>query len=90
MHVGDDALMEESIMSHSISSKSNSFRTPASAGSSLGWVGDIVLAIPRALQRAWTVQREEKLLQELSDYQLRDLGIRREQISHILRNGWDR
>jgi uncharacterized protein YjiS (DUF1127 family) len=90
MHIGDDALIEEPIMSLSISSKSNSFRGPGRTGASLGWAGEILLAVPRALQRAWAVQREERLLQELSDYQLRDVGIRRDQIPYVLRNGWDR
>jgi uncharacterized protein YjiS (DUF1127 family) len=88
-HVGGDARIEEPIMSQSISSKSNSFRLQVRTGSSLGRAGDIVLAIPRALRRAWTVQREERLLQELSDYQLRDVGIRRDQISYVLKNGRD-
>jgi uncharacterized protein YjiS (DUF1127 family) len=90
MHIGNDALIEEPIMSQSISSKSNSFRLQVRTGSSLGWAGDVLLAIPRALRRAWTVQREERLLQELSDYQLRDVGIRRDQISYVLKNGLDR
>jgi len=89
-NIGDDALIEEPIMSQLISSKSNDFRLQVRTGSSLGWAGGILLAIPRALRRVWAVQREERLLQELSDYQLRDVGIRRDQISYVLRNGWDR
>jgi uncharacterized protein YjiS (DUF1127 family) len=56
--------------------------------------GELLLAFPRALlhaiRRAWTVHKEERLLQELSDYQLRDLGISREQIPHVVRDGWNR
>ena len=77
-------------MSQLISSKSNSFRLQLRTGSSRSWAGEILLALPRAFRRAWAVQREERLLQELSDYQLRDVGIRRDQISYMLRNGWDR
>jgi uncharacterized protein YjiS (DUF1127 family) len=28
-------------------------------------------------------------LEQLSDHQLRDIGIQREHIPHIVRNGWD-
>ncbi|HEY1382034.1 MAG TPA: DUF1127 domain-containing protein [Dongiaceae bacterium] len=77
-------------MSQLISSKSNSFRLQVRTGPSLGWPGQIVLAIPRAFRRAWAVQREKRLLQDLSDYQLRDVGLRRDQISYMLKNGWDR
>ena len=81
-------------MSHSISSKSNSFRLSGRTESSLAWVGELLLAVPRVLarsmRRALAQHREERLLQELSDYQLRDVGIRREQIPYVLRNGWDR
>jgi uncharacterized protein YjiS (DUF1127 family) len=80
-------------MSQSISSKSNSFRMHVRAESSLGWACDLLLAGPRALlratRRAWSMHCEQKLLQELSDYQLRDLGIRRDQIESAVRNGWD-
>ena len=41
------------------------------------------------MRRAWIVHKEERLLQELSDYQLRDLGITRGQISHVVRDGWN-
>jgi uncharacterized protein YjiS (DUF1127 family) len=65
-------------MSQSISSKSNNFRMPVHPARGL-------LA---GLQRFWATRREARLLEELSDYHLRDLGIRREQIPHILKNGW--
>lgn len=94
MQVHAVTLIEEPIMSQSISSKSNSFQMQAQSELSQGWFGGMLLAGPkavlRALRRVWTVHREERLLQELSDYQLRDVGIRREQIQYILRNGWDR
>jgi len=77
-------------MSQLISSKSNDFRLRVRTRPSLGPVGQMLMAIPRAVRRMWAVQREERLLQELSDYQLRDVGIRRDQISYALRNGWDR
>ena len=65
-------------MSQSISSKSSHFRMPLRPARGL----------LTGLRRLWTVQREARLLEELSDYHLRDLGIRREQIPQILRNGW--
>ncbi|HET6158264.1 MAG TPA: DUF1127 domain-containing protein [Dongiaceae bacterium] len=77
-------------MSQLISRRSNSLQLQAQSEPSFGWIGEVLSAIPRALRRAWAVQAEEKLLQELSDHQLRDLGIKREQISHIVRYGWDR
>ena len=81
-------------MSQLISRRSNSFQLHAQSEPSLGWAGGILLAMPRALLRAvrrgWARHAEEKLLQQLNDYQLRDIGIRREQISTIVRTGWDR
>lgn len=81
-------------MSHLISRRTNSFQMQAQSEPSIGRAGELLLALPRALlraiRRAWTTHNEERLLQELSDYQLRDLGIRREQISDIVRNGWER
>ena len=47
-------------------------------------------AIARALvslRRAWTRHCDERQLQELSDYQLRDIGIRRGQIHGAARDG---
>lgn len=80
-------------MSQMISRRSDSLQINAQSEPSLGWAGELLLAAPRALLRAirhaWAVQREEKLLQELSDHQLRDLGIRRDQICHAVRNGWE-
>jgi uncharacterized protein YjiS (DUF1127 family) len=85
---------KEPVMSHLISRGTNSFQMHAQTEPSIGWGGELLLALPRALlraiRRAWTTHKEERLLQELSDYQLRDLGIRREQISDIVRNGWER
>lgn len=81
-------------MSQTISSKSNSFHIHTRSAHSFGWAGGLLVAIPaallRAVRRAWKLHCDEKLLQELSDHQLRDLGIRRTQISHIVRNGCDR
>jgi len=77
-------------MSQTISSKSNSFSAHVRTGSSLGRIGSVLLAIPRALRRASVVRRERRLLLDLSDYQLRDVGIRRDQISYMLKHGWDR
>ena len=80
-------------MSEMISRRSNDFHLQAQGEASLGWIGTLLLAVPRILLRAvrhsWKVYSDERLLQELSDYQLRDIGIRREHISHLVRNGWD-
>lgn len=48
-----------------------------------------VLSLLRSMRRAWTTHADRKLLAELSDYQLRDIGIRREHIPHVVRHGWD-
>ena len=80
-------------MSEMISRRSNGFHLQARGGSSLGWASALLLAAPRNVLRAvrhtWKVYSDERLLQELSDYQLRDIGIRREHISHIARSEWD-
>jgi len=65
-------------MSQSISSKSSHFRMPLRPARGL----------LNGLRRLWTVQREARLLEELDMIGDRDLGIRREQIPHILKNGW--
>ena len=75
-------------MSQMISSRSNGFQTQSRSEP----VG-LLLAFPRALlrtvQNAWHTRADRKLLAELSDHQLRDIGIRREHIPHIARQGWD-
>lgn len=80
-------------MSQMISRRSDSFHLRAHGGPSLGGVGELLLAVPRALvrtaRRAWNTHSDRRLLEELSDHQLRDIGIRREHIPHIVRNGWD-
>jgi uncharacterized protein YjiS (DUF1127 family) len=43
----------------------------------------------RSLRRAWATHSDERLLQELSDHQLRDIGIRRGQIARVVRSGRD-
>ena len=80
-------------MSEMISRRSNSFQLQGQGGASLGRTPGLLLSVPRTLLRAarhaWKVYSDEKLLQELSDHQLRDIGLRREHISYIVRNGWD-
>ena len=49
----------------------------------------LLLSLLRSMRRAWTAHADRKLLSELSDYQLRDIGIRREHIPHVGRHGWD-
>lgn len=44
----------------------------------------------RRLTQAWIQHRDEKLLQSLTDHQLRDIGLSRAQIPQVARDGWDR
>jgi len=80
-------------MSQLISRGPDSFQMQAQSEPSFGWAGALLLAIPRALLRAvrsaWHTHSERRLLQELSDHHLRDIGISREQIPHVIRKGWD-
>jgi len=80
-------------MSQMISRRSDSFQLRAQSEPTFGWAGDFLLALPRALVRtlhnAWATHGDERLLQELSDHQLRDIGIRREHIPHVVRRGLD-
>jgi uncharacterized protein YjiS (DUF1127 family) len=86
-------ILKEPVMSQMISRRSDSFRFQAQSEPSLGRAGDLVLAFPRAmvrtLRRAWATRSDERLLQQMSDHQLRDIGIRREHIPHVVRHGWD-
>jgi uncharacterized protein YjiS (DUF1127 family) len=85
--------LKESVMSEMISNRSNSFQVQAQSEAWFGWLGALLLSragnMLRAARQAWKTHSDEKLLQELSDHQLRDIGIRREHIPHIVRNGWD-
>lgn len=80
-------------MSEMISRRSDSLQLRAQSEATHRWPGEFLLAVPRALfraaRRAWNTHADEKLLQELSDHQLRDIGIRREHIPRVVRNGWD-
>ena len=71
-------------MSQLISQQSGGLQI-RSQGESVGFV----LSLLRSVRRAWTAHADRKLLAELSDYQLRDIGIRREHIPHVVRHGWD-
>lgn len=55
----------------------------------LRWLGALLPLALSAMRRAWTARSDQRLLQELSDYHLRDIGISREQIPHIVRSGRD-
>jgi uncharacterized protein YjiS (DUF1127 family) len=79
-------------MSQMISSKSDGFQVRAHGAYESGRTGGgLLTAIFAMLLRwpsnAWRMHCDEKLLQELSDYQLRDIGIRRGQIPRIVRRG---
>jgi len=80
-------------MAQLISRRSHSFRMHVQSEPSLGRSGAPLLAVPRALLRAigraWKTHSDQRLLQELSDHQLRDIGISRHQIPHVIATGWD-
>jgi uncharacterized protein YjiS (DUF1127 family) len=84
---------KEQVMSQMISRRSDGFQMQARSATPLGEAGEILMAVPRALvraaRRAWKTHTDERLLQELSDHQLRDIGIRRAHIPHIVRHGLD-
>ena len=71
-------------MSQMISQRSGGLQM-RSQGEPVGFI----LSLLRSVRRAWTAHADRKLLSELSDYQLRDIGIRREHIPHVVRHGWD-
>lgn len=75
-------------MSQFISSRSDNFQA-RSRNEPAGFLLAFPLALLRTVQRAWNTRADRKLLAELSDHQLRDIGIRREHIPHVVRHGWD-
>ncbi len=75
-------------MSQVISSRSDGFQAQ-SRSEPVGFLWALPLAMLRTVRRAWNTHADRKLLAELSDHQLRDIGIRREHIPHIARHGWD-
>ena len=54
-----------------------------------GLLLEFLQALLGPMRQAWQSRADRKLLAELSDHQLRDIGIRREHISHVGRRGWD-
>ncbi|HKP25160.1 MAG TPA: DUF1127 domain-containing protein [Dongiaceae bacterium] len=74
-------------MSQMISSRSDNFQAQ-SQGEPAGLL-TFPLAVLRTVRHAWNTHADRKLLAELSDHQLRDIGIRREHITHVVRHGWD-
>ena len=75
-------------MSQMISSRSNSLQAQ-SRSEPAGFLLAFPLALLRTVRQAWNTHADRKLLAELSDHQLRDIGIRREHIPHITRRSWD-
>ena len=75
-------------MSQMISSRSDNFQAQ-SRSEPAGFLLAFPLALLRTVRHAWNTHADRKLLAELSDYQLRDIGIRREHIPHVGRHGWD-
>ena len=76
---------------------SHSFRLlPARRGSTVGAarrhgpLAGLAGALVRKTIAMWVRHRDESRLQALSDHQLRDLGISRLDIGHVVRNGLDR
>ena len=75
-------------MSHIISRRSDGFQIQPQSEPG-GFLFSVPRALLRTVQRAWHTHTDRKLLSELSDHQLRDIGIRREHIPHVVRHGWD-
>ena len=71
-------------MSEMISQRSHNLQM-RSRGEPIG----LLISLLRGVRRAWQAHNDGKLLAELSDHQLRDIGIRREHISHVVRRGCD-
>jgi uncharacterized protein YjiS (DUF1127 family) len=69
--------------SHAFQKVHSKHRVQSAFGGALG-------APLRWAQQAWTRHRDERLLQGLSDTQLRDLGITRGEIYRTVRDGLDR
>ena len=42
-----------------------------------------------AAVRAWTIRRDERILQAMPDHELKDIGIARSEIPHAVRGGRD-
>jgi uncharacterized protein YjiS (DUF1127 family) len=80
--------LKEQVMSQLISSRSDGFQTQSRREPG-GFLFAFPLALLRTVRSAWNTHADRKLLAELSDHQLRDIGIRREHIPHIARHGWD-
>jgi uncharacterized protein YjiS (DUF1127 family) len=53
----------------------------------LGMLSRAARMVTGRLNGIWSRHRDEQLLQTLSDYQLRDLGIRRGDIGRVVRHG---
>jgi uncharacterized protein YjiS (DUF1127 family) len=80
--------LKEWVMSQLISSRSNGLQA-RSRSEPGGFLLAFPLAVLRTVRHAWRAHADRKLLAELSDHQLRDIGIRREHIPHVVRHGWD-
>jgi uncharacterized protein YjiS (DUF1127 family) len=82
------SVLKEQVMSQMISSRSDGFQTQ-SRSEPVGFLLAFPRAVLRTVRHAWHTHADRKLLAELSDHQLRDIGIRREHIPHISRHRWD-
>ena len=67
--------------------RDQTFRQARSTRGRSSIFGALMTAPLRWLGQAWIEHRDERLLQSLSDAQLRDLGIARSQIPHVVRDG---
>lgn len=70
--------------------RSQTFRQAHSGRRAPSVLGGLMTAPLRWAQQAWLRHRDERLLQGLSDTQLRDLGITRGQIQRVVREGLNR
>lgn len=66
---------------------SRTFRHALPSRRAPSMIGGLLVAPLRWAQQAWVQHRDARLLQGLSDTQLRDLGITRGQIQRAVREG---
>jgi uncharacterized protein YjiS (DUF1127 family) len=82
--------MMEMKMTQFIHTHEHSFRQARSGRRTPSFLGGLVTAPLRWVAQAWVQHRDERLLQSMSDTQLRDLGISRGQIYRAVRDGLNR
>ena len=82
--------MMEMDMTHFAPTRNRTFRQTRSGRRAPSVFGNLMTAPLRWVRQALARHRDERLLQGLSDTQLRDLGITRGQIQRVVRDGLHR